>query len=384
MISGVQLRAFGLTGIVAPPDCHALKVRPPPPTSNERGELRHGWQYHTSFPLEYHFRETVTLVHSCAADQAHLWTLSGFGASAMLHGWRTSGEFQVEPHLFRTIVFERLQLHSRCHRRALRVAAAVGTCSACIALRAKGLEDCALALLDQNVRSPGLRRSRSHGEGIGFGTWTRQSLPTMSAPSKCCPACCSRSHGAQHGVRHLQCMSGVVGAQTSATSMWTRMLPVTRCRAWCRLCLMCLWVPTGLSPVWATCPRCSPDVQGPFACVHFSGRLQHSSSIPSSPALLRPKKEPAKTGTRALPFRPSHMSTFFVSVRTGNIDVAGVEHTICARGPPIGFRLAALVQGCVMRAGTLRLPRCECEGATVAMGCSRMQENSLFSLFQSG
>ena len=59
---------------------------------------------------EYHFRETVVLAQSCAADQAHLRSHSGPCASLVLCGSPTSPEFTVKPHLFRTIILERLRL----------------------------------------------------------------------------------------------------------------------------------------------------------------------------------------------------------------------------------------------------------------------------------
>ena len=82
------------------------------PTSRgifEPGGWQHGWQYHASSPLQHHFRETVILAKSCAADQAHLCSHAGAGASDVLHGAPTGPEFKVEPHLFRTLVLGRLR-----------------------------------------------------------------------------------------------------------------------------------------------------------------------------------------------------------------------------------------------------------------------------------
>ena len=45
----------------------------------ELGEWHHGWQYYASCCSEYHYRETVVLAQSCAADQAHLRSHSGPG-----------------------------------------------------------------------------------------------------------------------------------------------------------------------------------------------------------------------------------------------------------------------------------------------------------------
>ena len=50
---------------------------------------------------------TVILAKSCAADQAHLRSHAGAGASDVLHGAPTEPDFKVEPHLFRTLVLER-------------------------------------------------------------------------------------------------------------------------------------------------------------------------------------------------------------------------------------------------------------------------------------
>ena len=85
-------------------------VRPPTPSSAEPGEWQHGWQFHASSSLEYHHRETVIFAQSCAADQAHLRSHSGPGASEVLHGAPTSTEFKVEPQLLRTLLLERLRL----------------------------------------------------------------------------------------------------------------------------------------------------------------------------------------------------------------------------------------------------------------------------------
>ena len=76
-------------------------IRPQPPAAVEPGEWQRGWQY---------FRETVVLAQSCAADQAHLRSHSGPCASLVLCGSPTSPEFTVKPHLFRTIILERLWL----------------------------------------------------------------------------------------------------------------------------------------------------------------------------------------------------------------------------------------------------------------------------------
>ena len=60
---------------------------------------------------------------SCAADQAHLRSHSGAGASDVLCGCLTAPEFKITPLVFRTIVSERLRLpllltKSTCERGA--------------------------------------------------------------------------------------------------------------------------------------------------------------------------------------------------------------------------------------------------------------------------
>ena len=67
-------------GFVVRPNWEALRrgLRPRPPVAAvEPGEWQHGWQYYASSSLEHHYRETVVLAQSCAADQAHLRSHSG-------------------------------------------------------------------------------------------------------------------------------------------------------------------------------------------------------------------------------------------------------------------------------------------------------------------
>ena len=99
-------------GFVVRPSWQELQrgLRPPSPEHAEPGEWEHGWQYHASSSSEFHFRETLVLAQSCPADQAHLRSHSGPGASAVLHGAPTSPEFKVAPGLFRTLLLERLRL----------------------------------------------------------------------------------------------------------------------------------------------------------------------------------------------------------------------------------------------------------------------------------
>ena len=100
-------------GFIARPCWEMLRrgARPRPLLIVEPGEWHHGWQYYSSSSSEHHFRETVVLAQSCAADQAHLrshWTMCH--ASQVLHGAPTAVEFRVKPLLFRTLVLERLRL----------------------------------------------------------------------------------------------------------------------------------------------------------------------------------------------------------------------------------------------------------------------------------
>ena len=111
-----QLQAAGLSlirgGFLRRPEWAQLRAgaRPPLTPSAEPGEWQHGWQYHASSPLEHHFRETVILAQSCAADQAHLRSHAGPCASDVFCGAPTEKEFEVEPHLFRNLMLERLRL----------------------------------------------------------------------------------------------------------------------------------------------------------------------------------------------------------------------------------------------------------------------------------
>ena len=99
------------SGFVGRPSWRELRVgvRPPQPSGVEPGEWQHGWQYHGSSSLEYHFRESVVFAQSCPAIQAHIRSHSGPRSSAALHGAPTTLEFTIEPHLFRTLVLERLR-----------------------------------------------------------------------------------------------------------------------------------------------------------------------------------------------------------------------------------------------------------------------------------
>ena len=78
--------------------------------NNLQNQWQHGWQYHASSSSEHHVRKIVVHAQSSAADQAHLRSHSGPCASQVLIGCPTSPEFEVKPHVFRTLVRERLRL----------------------------------------------------------------------------------------------------------------------------------------------------------------------------------------------------------------------------------------------------------------------------------
>ena len=81
-------------GFATRPSWEDLKAgaRPPPSLGIEPGEWQHGWQFHASSISEHHFRETMVLRQSCAADQAHLRSHAGPESDAP-----TQPEFAVCP-----------------------------------------------------------------------------------------------------------------------------------------------------------------------------------------------------------------------------------------------------------------------------------------------
>ena len=58
-------------GFVSRPSWEELRAgaRPAPPPESEPGEWPHGWQYFASSSVEFHFRKTVVLAESCAAER---------------------------------------------------------------------------------------------------------------------------------------------------------------------------------------------------------------------------------------------------------------------------------------------------------------------------
>ena len=76
----------------------------------EPGEWHRGWQYWSSSVSDSDFRKT-TMLHGCtAAHRAHLRSHSGRNAGAALALCPTTPEYTIPPHLFRTLLLERLRL----------------------------------------------------------------------------------------------------------------------------------------------------------------------------------------------------------------------------------------------------------------------------------
>ena len=99
-------------GFVGRPSWNSIRsgVRPEGHIHAEPGEWLHGWQYYASSSSEYNFRKNVVLNQSYAAEQAHLRSHSGPGASDVLCGCPSKPEFRIEAGLFRTLILERARL----------------------------------------------------------------------------------------------------------------------------------------------------------------------------------------------------------------------------------------------------------------------------------
>ena len=99
-------------GFVSRPGWTELRdgARPPQVQFSEPGEWQHGWQYHVSSSSEHLSRESVVLSQSSAADQVHLRSRSGPGASSVLLGCPSGCEFQIQAETFRVLILERLRL----------------------------------------------------------------------------------------------------------------------------------------------------------------------------------------------------------------------------------------------------------------------------------
>ena len=85
-------------GFIGRPQWHDLRmgIRPGATHGAEPGEWPHGWQYYASSSSEHSFRKNVVLNQSCAADQAHLRSHSGPGASEALSVCPSKPEFCIE------------------------------------------------------------------------------------------------------------------------------------------------------------------------------------------------------------------------------------------------------------------------------------------------
>ena len=84
--------------------------RPETHVEGEPGEWRDGWQYWSSSISDSYFRKGTMLSGRTAARRAHLRSHSGRNAGAALAHCPTSPEFTIPPHLFRTLLLERMSL----------------------------------------------------------------------------------------------------------------------------------------------------------------------------------------------------------------------------------------------------------------------------------
>ena len=84
--------------------------RPPEITAKDPGEWPHGWQYWASSISDSHFRKCSLLSGRAAAHRAHLRSHSGWNAGTAIAFAPTAPEYTIQPHLFRVLLLERLQL----------------------------------------------------------------------------------------------------------------------------------------------------------------------------------------------------------------------------------------------------------------------------------
>ena len=82
--------------------------RPETHAEGEPGEWRHGWQYWSSSISDSYFRKGTMLSGRTAARRAHFHSHSGRNARAALAYCPTSPELTIPPHLFRTLLLERM------------------------------------------------------------------------------------------------------------------------------------------------------------------------------------------------------------------------------------------------------------------------------------
>ena len=84
--------------------------RPPDIDQGEPGEWRHGWQYWSSSVSDSHHRKLTMLLGRTAARRAHIRSHSGRNAGIALAHCPTAPEFTIQPHLFRTLLLEKMCL----------------------------------------------------------------------------------------------------------------------------------------------------------------------------------------------------------------------------------------------------------------------------------
>ena len=75
-----------------------------------RCEWQHGWQYWSSSVTDVSFRKLTLLSGRTASSRAHLRSHSGRNTGVALAHCPTTPEFTIQPHLFRTLLLERLRL----------------------------------------------------------------------------------------------------------------------------------------------------------------------------------------------------------------------------------------------------------------------------------
>ena len=85
-------------------------TRPPDAAEGESGEWQHGWQFWSSSVTDACFRKLTLLSGRSASSRAHLRSYSGRNAGVALAHCPTAPEFTILPHLFRTLLLERLHL----------------------------------------------------------------------------------------------------------------------------------------------------------------------------------------------------------------------------------------------------------------------------------
>ena len=84
--------------------------RPPDVAEGEPGEWQHGWQCWSSSVTDASFRKLTLLSGRTASSPAHWRSHSGRNAGVALAHCPTAPEFTIQPHLFRTLLLERLHL----------------------------------------------------------------------------------------------------------------------------------------------------------------------------------------------------------------------------------------------------------------------------------